>query len=227
MRIYTKYLKPVIEKYWMNNKLFETILYANDLLVPNRKFRIDCLPEIMDFFSKHPIDKAKFDILKKLSEEYDFTPMNIRYQVIAVENYLNWLGKNDSAEINYKKIKKEAVLLESREKWAWIDKYGKIIPLEQCWNHDATADDIILGDSFLNERLSEWKWRDYREFLVQEGRYVKFTGEKFFRNFTEFKRDKPSYFSFPTNPITKRPYVTAEQLDAIINICGTIPQELT
>jgi hypothetical protein len=51
----------------MNNKLFETILYANDLLV--RKFMIDSLSEIMDFFSEHTIDKAKFDILKKLSEE--------------------------------------------------------------------------------------------------------------------------------------------------------------
>lgn len=222
--IYIKYVKPVFEKYWMNNKLFETILYANDLLV--RKFRIDSLPEIMDFFSEHTIDKAKFDILKKLSEEWDFTPMNLRYKVIALENYLNWLGENNPAEINYKKIKKESILLESREKWAWIDPYGKIVPLEEYWNHDATAENIILGDSFLDEKLSKWKRSDYREFLVQEGRYVKFTGEKFFRNFTEFKRDGPSCFSFPTNPITKRPRVTNEQLDAIIDIFGAIPDEL-
>ncbi len=222
--IYIKYVKPVFEKYWMNNKLFETILYANDLLV--RKFMIDSLSEIMDFFSEHTIDKAKFDILKKLSEEWDFTPMNLRYKVIALENYLNWLGENNPAEINYKKIKKESILLESREKWAWIDPYGKIVPLEQYWNHDATAANIILGDSFLDEKLSKWKRSDYREFLVQEGRYVKFTGEKFFRNFTEFKRGGPSCFSFPTNPITKRPRVTNEQLDAIIDIFGTIPEEL-
>ena len=224
--IYIEYIKPVFEKYWTNDEVFDTIIYASDLLVPNRKFKIDSLSEIMDFFSKHIIDKAKFGILKKLSEEWNFTPMNIRYKVIALENYLNWLGENNPAEINYKKIKKESILLESREKWAWIDPYGKIVPLEQYWNHDATAANIILGDSFLDEKLSKWKRSDYREFLVQEGRYVKFTGEKFFRNFTEFKRGGPSCFSFPTNPITKRPRVTNEQLDAIIDIFGTIPEEL-
>lgn len=194
--------------------------------MPNRKFKVTSLTEIVDFFSEHTIDKVKFDILKKLSEEWNFTPMNLRYKVIALENYLNWLGKNNLAEINYKKIKKESILLESREKWAWIDPYWKIIPLEQTRHHDRTACDIILGDSFLSKKLSEYKWNDYREFLVQGGRYVKFTGEKFFKNFTEFKRDRPCNFSFPINPITKRPCITNEQLGAIIDIFGVIPEEL-
>jgi hypothetical protein len=56
---------------------------------PRRKIEITDLLELMDFFSEHMIDKAKFGILKKLSEYRDFTPMNIKYMVIAVEKYLN------------------------------------------------------------------------------------------------------------------------------------------
>jgi hypothetical protein len=33
------------------------------------RIEITDLPELMDFFSEHIIDKAKFDVLKKLSEE--------------------------------------------------------------------------------------------------------------------------------------------------------------
>jgi hypothetical protein len=151
--------------------------------------------------------------------------MNIKYMVIAVEKYLNWKKWDIPSEINYEKIKKESILLESRDKWAWIDCYGNIIPLNQCWCHDGSAENIILGDKFLSERLSEYKWNDYREFLVQECGWVKFTGKKFFLKFTELERAN-SCFSFPINPITNRPRITHQQSDAIFDICGSIPKEL-
>jgi hypothetical protein len=179
----------------------------------------------MDFFSEHIIDKAKFDVLKKLSEEWDFTPISIRYKVIAVENYLNWKNWDVPLEVNYKEIERESVLLQCREQWGWINKYGKIIPLHYCWAHDYLAEIIIWDDECLRRKFSEYKWEDYREFLVQECGWVKFTGKKFFSKFTEFKR-ADSYFSFSINSITNRPQITSKQLDAIFDICGTIPKEL-
>ncbi len=64
-----KYLKPIVKKYWTNDEVFDTILYINDLLepIPRDKIEIEDLPELMDFFSKHTINKDRFDIYKKLS----------------------------------------------------------------------------------------------------------------------------------------------------------------
>ena len=222
-----EYLKPVVEKYWTNDEVFDTILYVNDLLEPlsREKIEIEDLPELMDFFSKHIINKDKFDTYKKLSEYRGFSLMNIRYMVIAAENYLTRRKWEIPLEVNYKEIGRESVLLESRDKWAWIDPYGRIFPLSEL-SHADQAWHIISSDKYLRKKVSEYKWKDYREFLVQECGWVKFTGKKFFLKFVEvIRKDKP-HFSFPINPITKRPRVTNEQLDAIIDICGTIPEEL-
>lgn len=222
-----EYIKPIVERYWTNDKLFDTILYVNDLLGKYSwgKIAITDLSELMDFFSEHIIDKVKFDILKKLSEEYDFTPMNIKYKVITVENYLNWKIWDIPLEVNYKKIERESILLECREKWCWINKYGRIIPLDYCWRHSYNAEIIIWDDESLSRKFSEYKWNDFSDFLVLECGWVKLTGKKYFSKFTEFERAN-SYFSFPINSITNRPQITPKQLDTIFDICGTIPKEL-
>ena len=113
LRMYVKYIKPVIEKYWTNDELFDSILYVNDLFVssPRYKIEIEDLPEVMDFFSKHIINKDRFDICINLSKYRHFAPMNIRYIVMAVENYLDRKKWKIPLEVNYKEIERESYLL--------------------------------------------------------------------------------------------------------------------